>query len=95
MGSNFARDLAELSSAGPSDPCLDIDQAVLIHLTSNHYPPVPRSMVKPALTAITLANEGDYEALVALPEGITWKGADEAPASALINDLHLEYFLSL
>lgn len=85
MGRNFATDLAEF---------VDIETAVHIHLTSNHFPPVPTSMVSPCLEAIALANDGDYDELVELPDGITWRGAASAPAWALIDGHHLEPFIN-
>ncbi len=36
MGLNTAMDLAE---------SFDLDQAILIHLQGNHYPPVPASII--------------------------------------------------
>lgn len=44
MGGNFAQDLA-LST-------IPLDQQIAMHLRSNHYPPVPLTMVQPCLHAI-------------------------------------------
>ena len=38
MGSNFATELAEL------DLGLSLEDSIAIHLSANHYPPVPRSI---------------------------------------------------
>jgi len=32
---------------------LDLDTQIQIHLTSNHYPPVPSSMVAPCIEKLT------------------------------------------
>jgi hypothetical protein len=84
MGLNTALDLAE---------SFDLDQAILIHLQSNHYPPVPASMVQPCIEAIDAYYEDDYDKMIALPEGVLWKGRDQAPASAIIDGHHLHAWL--
>jgi len=84
MGYNTALDLAE---------SFDLDQAILIHLQSNHYPPVPASMVQPCIDAIDAYYDGDYDRSIKLPEGVSWRGQDTSPASALIEAHHLEAWL--
>lgn len=81
MGSMMAQDLAE--------NVLDIRQSIAIQLQSNHYPPVPLSMVEPCIEAIYAVSEGESGKLVALPEGITYRGSEEAPALAIVNGHHL------
>ena len=85
MGLNTATDLAEN---------LDLEKSLAIHLRSNHYPPVPVAMVQPCIDAIDAYN-GDYDLnrLISLPEGITWRGQTEAPASAIIEAHHLDAWL--
>ena len=87
MGSNFAHDLADY------DLGLDLSTAIKIHLTSNHYPPVPTSMVLPCIEAIEAYNEGETDREIAMPEGITYKGFNTAPAYAIIEQHHLEAWL--
>lgn len=84
MGLNTAMDLAE---------SFDLDQAILIHLQSNHYPPVPSSMVQPCIEAIDAYYDEDYDRLIDMPEGVSYKGRDKAPASAIIEQHHLEAWL--
>ena len=81
MGHNFASDLAET---------LPLNQALGIHLRSNHYPPVPLAMVEPCIEAIDKCNEGDSGALIDLPNGILWKGEPQAPAYAIVEAHHLD-----
>ncbi len=50
MGSNFANDLSVMDN-------LDIETQIGIHLSSNHYPPVPKSMVQPCIEAIDAVND--------------------------------------
>jgi len=84
MGYNTALDLAE---------SFDLDQAILIHLQNNHYPPVPASMVQPCIDAIDAYYEEDYDKLIKLPMGVSWKGQTSSPASAIIEAHHLQAWL--
>ena len=85
MGSNFAQELA--SGVVPS---LTLEDQIRIHLSGNHYPPVPLSMVKPCIEAIDAYWEGDTNRQIALPEGGSWKGNDHAPAWAIVDGHHLD-----
>jgi hypothetical protein len=74
------------------------EQALAWHLTANHYPPVPTSMVAVCLEAIEITNKanwGDaaYSDPIELPDGVTWRGNNYAPASAIIEAHHLDAFL--
>lgn len=71
----------------------DRDVALRWHLQSNHFPPVPLSMMDPCKAAIAAAEEEEWERRIELPEGCTWRGEDSAPASAIIRSHHLEGFL--
>jgi hypothetical protein len=84
MGSNFAHDLADY------DLGLDLSTAIKIHLTANHYPPVPVSMVEPCIDAIDAYHNGDTDQEIQMPQGITYKGRNTAPAWAIIEQHHLE-----
>lgn len=84
MGYNTALDLAE---------SFDLDQAILLHLRNNHYPPVPASMVEPCIDAIDAYYEEDYHRLIKLPEGVFWRGQDSCPASAIVDGHHLHAWL--
>lgn len=69
---------------------LSLRDQVAWHLRGNHYPPVPSEMIEPCLLALSLASNGEWEARVQLPDGITYRGDDSAPASAVIEQHHLE-----
>ena len=93
MGSNFANEMAGgvLEDLGIS---LTIEQQIGIHLSSNHYPPVPSSMVKPCIEAIDAVNDlGLWDADIELPEGVSWKGSNYAPAHAIIEAHHLNAWI--
>jgi hypothetical protein len=84
MGLNTAIDLAEN---------LDLEMAIGYHLQGNHYPPVPLSMVQPCIDAIDAYYDEDYDRLIDMPEGVSYRGRDKAPASAIIEQHHLEAWL--
>jgi hypothetical protein len=88
MGSTFATELADNDLLG-----LDLETQIGIHLSSNHYPPVPRSMVQPCIDAIDAYYEEDYQRLIELPAPITWRDQNTAPASAIIEAHHLDAWL--
>lgn len=69
------------------------EAALRWHLEHNHYPSVPSSMVPSCALAVVLAGDGEWDALVALPDGIFYKGEDRAPVAAIIEQHHLEAFL--
>jgi hypothetical protein len=72
---------------------LDLETQIEIHLTSNHYPPVPRSMVQPCIDAIDAYYDEDYNKLIEMPEGVLYRGEKFAPASAIIEQHHLDAWL--
>jgi len=82
MGSNLAYDLA---NGG-----LDLSTAIGYHLQGNHYPPVPLTMVEPCIEAIFAYDEGEADREIPMPEGVSYKGRDTAPAWAIIEQHHLE-----
>ena len=94
MGSNFATEMADgtLDELGIH---LDIETQIAIHLSSNHYPPVPKEMVKPCIEAIDAVNDaGLWHLEIPLPEGVFYKGnLTTAPAHAIIDQHHLEAWL--
>ncbi len=84
MGYNTAVDLSNE---------LDLEVAIGYHLQGNHYPPVPLSMVEPCIDAIDAYYDEDYDKSITLPEGVSWKGNNYAPASAIVEAHHLEAWL--
>mgnify|MGYP006271589193 FL=1 len=87
MGNNLSTELAEM------DLGLSLRDSIRIQLTANHYPPVPVSMIDPCIEAIDAVNAEDYNRLIKLPEGVSYRGEDSAPASAIVEAHHLEAWL--
>lgn len=73
---------------------LSLEAQLSIHLQTNHYPPVPQSMVPVCIRAIECYWEDDSDLRIDLPEGITWRGQDCAPAWAIIEGHHLDPWTS-
>ena len=85
MGALHAMELA--------DSELDLETQIRFQLRSNHYPPVPVSMVPVCIEAIDKANEGEWEELITLPEGVSWRGEPCAPVHAIVEQHHLEFWI--
>jgi len=71
----------------------DIDTVLRWHLTSNHYPSIPLTMVPVCKEAIEKANAGEWDAEVRLPENIQYRGRETAPVSAIVEQHHLDSFI--
>lgn len=85
MGALQAIDLSENFS---------LEEGIKLHLASNHYPAIPVEMVPTCIDAIDAVNsESDWDKLITLPHGISWKGLTQAPASAIIEQHHLEFWI--
>lgn len=97
MGSMTAIDLA-------TNLDVSLEQQISLHLSSNHYPPIPQVMVDVCIQAIDAYWEDDTDRLIKLPfDGvdrngepfqIRWRdGSDHAPAWAVIEHAHLDAWL--
>lgn len=86
MGSVQAAEFREMAELGS----ITMEQAIEWHLVSNHFPPIPKSMVQPCMEAIVYANQGKWNKLVSLPDGVGYKGLTTAPVHAIIEQHHLE-----
>ena len=85
MGALQATDLADNFS---------LEEGITIHLSSNHYPAIPIEMVPVCIDAIDAVNsESDWDKMITLPAGISYKGLPQAPASAIIEQHHLEFWI--
>jgi len=65
-----------------------------LHLRSNHYPPLPTSLVTTCEEAIDLALQDDWETEVALPDDIrTRTGQTSMTVADVIEAFHLDPWL--
>lgn len=89
MGAITARGYAEAVDEGLAS----LEIAISLHLRTNHFPPVPASMVGPCIEAIEAIEADDTSRLISLPEGVTWRGKAYAPAYAMADGHHLWDFI--
>jgi hypothetical protein len=78
MGRSSAEDMVAIAGA---------EQALYWHLTGNHYPPIHPDFHPFAKQAIDLANAGDWDTVLTLPNGV------DKSVAGIIKGLHLEPFL--
>ena len=85
--------MGSVTAIGLADSVLDLETQLAYHLQGNHYPPVPLSMVQPCIEAIDAYYDEDYNKLIEMPQGVSYKGDSHAPAWAIIEQHHLEAWL--
>ena len=89
--------MGSITALGIKDQVLDLETQILYHLTGNHYPPVPKEMVAPCIEAIDAYYDEDFDRMIDMPMvgdfQITYKGNKQAPASAIVEQHHLEVFI--
>jgi hypothetical protein len=85
MGAQAAVSLTEMD--------IPVVAQIEIHLTTNLYPPVPSFMATTCVEAIDNANDGNWEKIVQLPQGVTFQGRDEVPSHTIIEGHRLEFWI--
>ena len=85
--------MGSVTAIGLADSVLDLETQLGYHLQGNHYPPVPLSMVQPCIEAIDAAYDEDYDRMIEMPQGVSYKGNTHAPAWAIIEQHHLSWFI--
>ena len=101
MGYSSAYDAASLADAGD---LMDLNQALELHLVSNHYPPVPATLVpvcKQAINTMLIASqsvdklgeEAVFEQLsksmIEIPNGVSMSVLE------IVEALHLQAFIDV
>lgn len=72
---------------------VNLDTALLWHLTSNHYPPIPTAMIPIAKQAIENAHLGMWDKHIEFPEGWKVNGLTEMSVSKIVEIMHLDAFI--
>ena len=89
--------MGSVTAIGLADTTLDLETQLLYHLKGNHYPPVPAEMVTPCVEAIDAYYDEDFNRMIDMPMvgdfQITYKGSKQAPAWAIVEQHHLEWFI--
>ncbi len=90
--------MGSVTAIGLADTTLDLETQLAYHLKGNHYPPVPVEMVKPCIEAIDAFYDEDFDRMIDMPMvgdfQILYKGMSHAPASAIVEQHHLEWFIN-
>jgi len=90
--------MGRMSAAGYKD-CVNEglmteDEALRIHLTSNHYPPIPLMMLPVAKRALEKARRGEWEKKLRMPKDVTHKVYGKlVPVHEVMSHMHLDTFL--
>lgn len=90
--------MGRMTALGIKDTKATLEQQIAWHLTGNHYPPIPTSMVEPCMQAIEICQEAEWgnadrNERVDLPEGVLWRGQLTAPAWAIVEAHHLDEWI--
>ena len=89
--------MGSITALGIQDSVLDLETQLLYHLKGNHYPPVPAEMVQPCIDAIDAYYDEDFDREIDMPKvndfQITYNGKLTAPARAILEQHHLEFWL--
>jgi hypothetical protein len=86
MGSMFVEGLKELGD-------IELEDMVSLHFASNVYPPIPQFMVQSAVAAIQACNKGDYNEVIQLPMGVTYRDSEFVDAWTFVEQHRLEGFV--
>jgi hypothetical protein len=85
--------MGSITAIGLAESELDLEKQLAYHLQGNHYPPVPLTMIAPCIEAIDAAYDEDHNREIEMPEGVFYKGKTTAPAWAIIEQHHLDWFI--
>jgi hypothetical protein len=86
--------MGSITAIGLAESELDLEKQLAYHLQGNHYPPVPLSMIAPCIEAIDASYDEDYDREIEMPEGVFYKGKTTAPAWAIVEQHHLDWFIT-
>jgi len=90
MGNLQASEFANLVEDGSISLILAIEW----HLQFNCYPPIRKSLASSGVLAIQAAQDGDTDTVIRLPDGVLFRGREEATAAEILDGLYLWGFVS-
>jgi hypothetical protein len=85
MGKQTADAISELD--------VDLIQQITYHLQVNFYPPIPPLMAPTCVDALNAFYEGETNRMIKMPEGVSYKGSNSAPAWAVVEQHRLSSWL--
>lgn len=89
MGSTYALGIAETVA----NEQISLDHALRMHLTANHYPPLPVALIPLAKEAIERARDEEWDENIALPLDFTYQLRENLKVWEVVETLHLYAFL--
>jgi len=81
---------AEIMREISDDMGVSLHQQLSWHLTHNHYPPAPTTMIEPCIQALEAVMAGNPDLEIELPHGATWRGLGSCSAMSIVEGFHLE-----
>jgi hypothetical protein len=72
---------------------VSLEQQLSIHFSSNCYPPIPQQMIPTAIAAIDACWEEDYDLMIPLPDGVSFRGQTEVSARNVVESYRLDAWL--
>lgn len=85
--------MGSVTAIGLAESELDLEKQLAYHLQGNHYPPITLAMIPTCIDAIDAYYEEDWDRLIEMPEGVSYKGEGWAPAWAIVDQHHLSWFI--
>ena len=76
-----------------TDAHLSLEDAISIHFSSNCYPPIPQYMVQCAVAAVVAVSAGDYDEVIELPMGVTYRDSQFVDAATFVDAHRLDAFI--
>jgi hypothetical protein len=72
---------------------IPLKEQIEIHLISNFYPSIPRFMAQTCVDAILAYWDDDFDCMIDMPKGVSYKGSTSAPAWAIVEQHRLSAWL--
>lgn len=85
MGYTTAVTLTELE--------MPLKAQIELHLAGNFYPPIPTFMAQTCVDAILAYWDDDFNCMIDMPKGVSYKGSTSAPAWAIVEQHRLHAWL--
>lgn len=83
------------TALGIADSNISLEQQVSWHFSSNCYPPVPQFMVPVAVKAIEQAIADEWDEVLDLPEGVSFRNNSSVKVYDIIDGLFLQAFVDV
>lgn len=83
------------TALGIADSNISLEQQVSWHFQSNCYPPIPQLMVPLAVEAIDYAIADEWDEVLDLPEGVSFRGDTAVSVATIIDGLFLQAFVDV